>query len=211
MYYKGYTGKTDREKLLLNAEFDRIKLLEEERKNSPKIQLKDFCNWMALKGFLNCIAIPYFTQSTGIFVLMNYASLIFELAHTTLSVDVSAIILAVVQIAGGLISTQLGDAFGRKITLFISLFGSALGLFIFSTYLYLDHHGYQLSDYMFLPVLCLSVVMFISSAGILALSNTCVVENFPTKVKYLYKKSKWNLFTKTEIIILTFYRFVRLA
>lgn len=45
MYYKGCTGATeDRRKTLLNEEFERLKLVEEERKNGPKMQCKDFFN-----------------------------------------------------------------------------------------------------------------------------------------------------------------------
>lgn len=194
-YYKGCTGKTDREKSLLTAEFERLKMLEEERKKRPKMQLKDFCNWTTFKGALICVAISWFTQMTGCFLLVNYASLIFDISNTSFSVDASAIILAIAQISGGLTSTQLGDTMGRKTTLFISLLCSALGLFIFSTYLYLHHHGYPLSNYTLLPIVNLSLVIFISSAGILAISNTCVVENMPTKVKILGK----SLLSSTEI------------
>lgn len=186
MFYKGCTDKMDHVKSQFQAELERLKLIEEERRNSPKLQLNDFWNWMVFKGLLTSTAITWFTQATGCLVLMNYASLIFEISNTNFSIDVSAIILAVVQIIGGLASTQLGDTLGRKTTLFISLFGSALGLFVFSTFLYLQHHGYGLSNFMWLPVVCLSFVMFISSAGICALANTCVVENFPTKVSNKY-------------------------
>ncbi|XP_055296011.1 facilitated trehalose transporter Tret1-like [Sitodiplosis mosellana] len=183
MYYKRCTGKSDGEKSLLKAEFERIKLVEEEQKNSPKLQLNDFCNWIAVKGILTCIAVWWFTQTTGCLVFTNYASLIFAISGSSLSVDASAIILAIFQIIGGLTSTQIGDAFGRKTILFTSLLGSAFGLFVLSSYLYLHHLGYQLSNYMWLPIVCLSFVMFISSGGILSLGNTCVVENFPTKIR----------------------------
>lgn len=192
MYYKGCAGKTDREKSRLQAEFERIKSLEEERKNSPSMELKDFCNLSTVKGIKTCIAMSWFTQVT---ILMYYASLIFKLSDSIFSVDVSAIVLAFFQIIGGLISTQFGDTFGRKTTFFISLFGSAFGLFIFSIYLYFHHHGYDLSKYTWLPVVCMSFVMFISTAGILALAHTCIVENFPPKVS-LFRLIR--LFAKTK-------------
>lgn len=184
MYYKGWTGKSDREKSLLKAEFERLKLVQKEQKNNPKLQMSDFCNWMAFKGILICIAMSWFVQVSGCIVLTGYASLIFEISGSTWSVDASAISMVVFQIIGGLVSTQLGDAFGRKTTLFISLLGSALGLSIFSLYLYLHHLGYQLSNYMWLPVVSLSFVSFISSAGIMALGSTCIIENFATKVRF---------------------------
>lgn len=179
MYYKGCAAKNDREKTYLKTEFERMKLLEEERKNSPTIRLKDFYKWSACKGILTCIAMSWFTQES---VFISYASIMFEISRSALSTDVSSIILAAVQIVGGLTSTQIGDAFGRKTILFVSLLGSALGLFIFTTYLYLLHLDYDLVNYAWLPVVCLSFTIFSSSAGITAIANTCVVENFPTKV-----------------------------
>lgn len=154
----------------------------EERRNSPKIQIKDFLNRMAVKGIVLSLAMSWFLQTTGCYLFTSFASIIFEKSGSSLSIQVSSIILAVVQITGGLVSTQMGDAFGRKTTLFISLSGSALGLFIFAGYMYLRHNCYDVSNYLWLPVTCISVVIFISSAGIMALSNTCAIENFPPKV-----------------------------
>lgn len=182
MYYKGCNSKNDREKSILKAEFEQMKLIEEERKKNSQIQLQDFCNRLAIKGIVTSIAMSWFMQTTGSVIIMNYASLIFGISGTALSIDASGIILAVIQILGGLVSTQLGDTFGRKTTLFISLFGSAFGLFTFTVYSYLRQNGYDVSSYLWLPVVCLSLIIFISSAGIVALANTCTVENFPPKV-----------------------------
>lgn len=183
MYYKACNFENKREIMLLKAEFERIKILEEDRKKNPKVQLKDFCNKMALKGIITSIAMSWLFQATGCFIITNYASLIFDISGTSLSIEVSTIILAAVQIAGGLVSTQMGDAFGRKTTLFISLIGSALGLFIFAVYSYLRQNDYDVSNYLWVPELCLSFLIFISSSGIVALANTCTIENFPPKVK----------------------------
>lgn len=182
MYYKGCNAKNDHEMFILKAKFERMKSLEEDRKQSPKLQIKDFCNRMAFKGIIISIAMAWFQQATGIFIFATYASLIFEISDSILSVDASIIVLATINIFGGLISTQMGDAFGRKTTMISTCAGAAFGLFIFSAYLYLHHYQYDVSSYIWLPVVCLSSVMFISSLGILALANTCVVENFPPKV-----------------------------
>lgn len=59
MYYKGCNGKNDNEKFILKAEFEQMKLMEEERKRNSKIQLKDFCNRMAVKGIVTSIAMSW--------------------------------------------------------------------------------------------------------------------------------------------------------
>lgn len=182
MFYKACNRTDEREKAIVNAEFERIKLLEEERKLNSKIQMKDICNRLAFKGISTSIAMAWFMQTTGAVIIMNYASLIFEISGSALSIDASSITLAIVQIIGGLVSTQLGDTFGRKATLTISLAASAFGLFTFTIYSYFRQNGYDVSHFLWLPLVCLSFIIFISSAGIVALVNTCTVENFPQKV-----------------------------
>lgn len=119
---------------------------------------------------------------TGCYTITNYASIFFEISGTVFGVNISSIILAVVQIVGGLVSTQIGDTFGRKTTLAISLLGSIVGLGTLSVYLYLKQIGYDVSNYMWIPLVSLSLIIFITSCGIMALSNICAVENFPLKV-----------------------------
>lgn len=159
-----------------------MQMAEEQRRMSSKLQLKDFCNRSAIKGFATSIAMSWFMQTTGNWIITNYASLIFKISGSILDVNTSAICLAVVQILGSLVSTQI--EFSRKTTLIISLSGSAFGLFTFAVYSYLRQNGYDVSCYLWLPVVCLSLVMFISSVGIVALANTCTIENFSPKVSY---------------------------
>lgn len=183
-YYKNCDEKNEQEKLFRNVELERLLAIDEERKKSSKLQLKDFCNRMALKGIISSIVMSWLYQMTGGSAFTNYASFIFEKSGTSLGIHVSSIILAVSQIVGGLVSTQLGDKFGRKTILIISLFFSAVGMFIFATYMYLRHNSYDLSNFLWIPVTSLSLVIFVSSAGIIALINICVIECFPPKVKY---------------------------
>lgn len=145
-----------------------------------KLQWGDFFNRAAMKGFITSIAMAFFMQMTGVWIVTNYASLIFETSGSILDANTSAICLAIFQIIGGLLSTQL--EFGRKTTLIVSLFGSAFGLITFAVYSYLRQIGYDVSSYLWLPVVCLSLVMFMASVGIVALANTCTVENFSLKV-----------------------------
>lgn len=190
MYYKGANPKIEKEMSLLKYEFDRLKLVVEERKLTEKLHLKDFCNRMALKGIATSIAMAWFIQMTGSFLITNYASMIFEKSGSIMDTRISSIVLAIVQIVAGLVSTQLGDAFGRKTTLFISLSGSAVGLFTLAAYSYLRQFDYDMSHFLWLPLACLSLIIFISSVGIIALAHICAIENYPAKVSIeLFQKS----------------------
>lgn len=182
MYYKGCEGINNRERILLEAEFERLKLVVEERKLDSKFQLSDFCNRAAFKGIATSIAMAWFIQMTGTFLITNYASMIFDKSGTTINSNIASIILAALQIIGGLASTRFGDSFGRKTTLYISLSGCAFGLFTFAIYLYAHQSGYDVTHFTWLPLTCLSIIIFISSAGIVALAHICAIENFPPKV-----------------------------
>lgn len=166
----------------MSAELDRLKQVDEDRKNSPKLQLKDFYNRMVLRGILTSVALSWFTQLTGVYIITNYASHMFDKSGSALSISVSSIILIIVQIVGGSVSAQLGDTFSRKTTIRSSLCGCLVGFFILSIYSYMRAGGSDISSYTWLPIMVFSFIIFISSAGIAAIVNTCVLENFPPKV-----------------------------
>lgn len=114
---------------------------------------------------------------------MNYAVLIFEKSgSSTLDPFQSSIVLAIAQIIGGFFSAKLADSLGRKLLMMISFLGSAIGIFIFTLYLYLNQNGYDLSAFAWLPVASLSFIMFISSAGVYTLYGVIFVEYLPSKV-----------------------------
>lgn len=63
-----------------------------------------------------------------------------------------------------------------------SLLGSAAGLFALSLYHYLNLCGNDLSAFVWLPIVSLSTVIFLSAVGIVPLSMVCSVEYLPPKV-----------------------------
>lgn len=168
---------------MLENEFERLKSIDEEKKCGKKIQFSDFGDRMALKGIITSIAMSWFIQTTGNYLIINYASLIFAKSGNSLDPNISSITLAIIQIVAGLISTQMGDTFGRKTILTISLAGSAFGLFALSTFSYLRENGYNVSMYGWLPLTSLSLIIFISNVGIIALAHIVAIENYPTKIR----------------------------
>lgn len=138
----------------------------------------------ALKGLLIAIVLGYLSIFTGLYTIINYAVLIFLKAGTYIDPFVASIILAVMQILGCLCSTTFSDKFGRKILLIISSIGPAIGLSSISLYLYLVDYGYDLAAYAWIPIVCLSFVIFIASSGIFPLLSVCVIENLPPKVRH---------------------------
>lgn len=123
-----------------------------------------------------------FTQLTATFAIISYAVITFAKAGTTFDPNFASIILAVCLIAGSSTTTYLADRLGRRALNLVSLIGSATGLYATAIYHYLYLIGYDLSAFGWIPVFSLSFVIFISSAGVLPLTNICSVENLPPKV-----------------------------
>lgn len=125
------------------------------------------------------MALVAFAQFSANLAIINYAVMTFARVGTQLDPYTSSIMLAVALICGSLTTTYLADKIGRKKLNLISLMGSAFGLQTTALYYYLNLIGYNLSAYAFIPVVCLSFVIFISSVGIVPL---CSVEYLPSKV-----------------------------
>lgn len=153
--------------------------------NSIYVEFISICikgNRAAMKGLGIGTAMPFFSQMSACFAIVNYAVLVFKKAGTSLDPYASSIVLAVAVLIGSLTTTYLADKLGRKLLNFISMTGSAVGLLTLSLYHYLHLSGYDVSAFSAVPVICLSFVAFISSAGIIPLTVVVCVENMPPKV-----------------------------
>lgn len=104
-------------------------------------------------------------MSSGVFILITYASIIFDEAGSSLSSNASAIIIGSIQIVGVYSSTVLVDRAGRKFLMVSSAFGCALGLALIAAYDFSKHHGVNVSDYTWIPLASFSFVIFVANLG----------------------------------------------
>lgn len=188
-FYKGCKDSVDDEKSAIHAEFERLKTIAKGKKASGKsIQLKDICNRRALKQLGIGVALNVILEFSGGFTILTYATMIFQRMNTPMDSYVCSIMLAIALIIGSILSTYLADKLGRKRLNLISLFGSAAGLFAAVLYHYLHLSGYNLSGFGWVPVVSLSFVVFITSAGIWALSGICAAEILSARVcSYIFE------------------------
>lgn len=136
-----------------------------------------------MKGFGVGVAMSVFSQISGCFIIINYAVLVFKRTGTLLNINLSSILLAVAILLGPLTTSYFADKLGRKKLNFISMMGSSLGLLCMSLYSYLHLCGYDLSTFSVVPIICLSFVCFIASAGIIPLVVVCSIEYLPPNVR----------------------------
>lgn len=159
--------------------------------------LTDFLldNRRAMKGLAIGISLVVFSQFTANVAIMSYSVTIFEIFEKTKTSTSSSdpyysafgcsIVLAAVLILGSFLGTYFADILPRNFLNFVSLAGSAIGLFAISLYQYLQLNGYELAAFESVPLISLSVVVIMSSAGIMKLATICSVENLPPKVYLL--------------------------
>lgn len=119
---------------------------------------------------------------SGCFTFLTYASSIFASTNVGISPNSSAVLLALAQLTGNLLTTNLADKLGRKILIIASLAGSALCLITTAAYFYLESSGYDMSVVRWTPVISLSLSIFIVSVGLIPLTTVCTVEVLPQKV-----------------------------
>lgn len=131
--------------------------------------------------FLSFILISL-TCSSGCFVFLQYAETIFSEADPTSSPQISSIIVAVIQMSGSYISTFFVEKAGRKFLIIYSSFGAALCLTIMGIYSLAKSSGCDVNGYKWIPLFCLSGVVFIAANGSASLPYLVVCEILGQKV-----------------------------
>lgn len=144
--------------------------------------MSDFCNRKALKGLGVGVALAAFSQCTANFTITCYAAIVFKKIGSSMDPNVASVMLALALIFGSLATGFFCDRLGRKVLNLISFVGSFVGLFIAAAFYYVNLQYVDLSMYQWVPVASLSLVVFISSAGIIPLVFICTVEYMPPKV-----------------------------
>lgn len=133
--------------------------------------------------FLSVILITL-TCSSGCFVFLHYAETIFREAGTTLSPQLSSIIVATIQMSGSYMATFWVEKAGRKLLIICSAFGAAMCLTIMGIHSLAKSRGCDVEEYNWIPLLCLSGVVFIAAHGSASLPYVVVCEILGQKVSF---------------------------
>lgn len=122
-------------------------------------------------------------QYCGCFAMINYTGTIFEQAGSSLSPNMSAIIVAFIQLLGSYASTMLVEKAGRKILYLTSAIGTGIGLSILGLYINLSSSGYDCSNFKWVPVVSFSLTIFFASIALLTLPFMVIAEILPPKIR----------------------------
>lgn len=127
----------------------------------------------------------FLNQFSGIFAILTYAVSIFQESGSELSPGTSAIIIAAIQIVGTISSFIFIDLAGRKVLLLISTFGTGMGLSCLGTFSWLRAHNFDLTGYGWIPIVSLSVTVFLFCVGLCNIPFFVLPEILPSKVRML--------------------------
>lgn len=119
---------------------------------------------------------------SGCFALISYTAQIFKAAGADLDPNISAIIVGVIQIAGSYASTYFIDKTNRKVLYILSAVGTGIGLATMGTFSYLQLIEFDVSSFGWIPLVSLSLVIFMASVGILPLTFVVISEILPQQV-----------------------------
>lgn len=137
-------------------------------------------------GFMQAIMLSLINNFTGLVIFLTYGSLIIKRSGTHLSPGASSIAMGVVQLVAGIITYKLIDRKGRKFLLILSLVGCAISHAIMAAYMFAKNHdaiGDHTSILQWIPIVCMALVIFMSSIGMSPLTFICMAESFPAKVR----------------------------
>ncbi|XP_069687041.1 facilitated trehalose transporter Tret1-2 homolog [Periplaneta americana] len=122
-------------------------------------------------------------QFSGVVPLLSYTVLIFNEAGSTLSPNVSTIIVGALQIIGSLLATVLVDRAGRKVLLIVSNVCMALCLGAIGGYFFCRSRDIDVSSVSLLPVVCLSAYFVALALGVSPVAFLMIPELFSPQLR----------------------------
>ncbi|XP_049789729.1 facilitated trehalose transporter Tret1-like [Schistocerca nitens] len=124
------------------------------------------CSRAAVVGLCLIVMVAVNQQLCGLFAVINYAVFIFEEGGNALSPELATIIMGLLQVAGGVLSTPLMDYVGRRTIFFVTNVFASASLIALGAYFYLrTETATDVSSVGWLPVLCLSLFVMVMAVG----------------------------------------------
>ncbi|XP_019565072.3 facilitated trehalose transporter Tret1 [Aedes albopictus] len=181
-FFKGITPGT-KDMIAFERDFEVLQnFVTNSKAQTTKLQLSDFTSPQAKKGIFIGIFLMFLNQFCGIFAILTYAVTIFQESGSDLSPGASAIIIAAIQILGTVASFVFVDLAGRKVLLLVSTFGTGVGLSCLGTFSWLKEHQFDLTGFGWIPVVILSITMFIFCVGLCSIPFFVLPEILPAKI-----------------------------
>ncbi|XP_037039592.1 facilitated trehalose transporter Tret1-like [Bradysia coprophila] len=178
-----------------------------------KIEENSF-NWSDLtknpgrRAFIMGVGLAILYEFCGVIAMLNYSAIIFQETGSSMSPNMSAIVIGSIQLVGSIVTTNLVDRAGRKVLYVVSTTGTAFGQIILASYMMLKSMGYNVEAYNFVPITCFSLVLFLAAWGILTLPFLVIAETMPENLKDLLTSFCVALIWALEFALIKFLPFL---
>ncbi|XP_026479970.1 facilitated trehalose transporter Tret1-like [Ctenocephalides felis] len=180
-WLKGLEPEKCENELIIRQELDKLKpkFEEQEKTASFKELVTSKCS---RRGLTIGLILIFFQQSSGLFAVLSYASLILEQAGiTNLTPNQAAVILGAIQVFGGLLSSVLVERAGRKVLICVSSSFVGICLAALGTHAGLREKGYDVTGWSWVPVTSLCGAVLFAGFGIGNLPFVVISEIFENK------------------------------
>lgn len=136
------------------------------------------------RPFLISLFLVFLQELSGCYTMLSYTATIFEDSGSTISLNLSAIIVGAVQLVGACVSMILIHRTARKPLLIASSIGTGTGLLCLGCYGLAYRWGYNVAPYSWISIASFSALLFSAACGILPLPMVIQTEMMPEKVSH---------------------------
>ncbi|KAG4079717.1 hypothetical protein HA402_004422 [Bradysia odoriphaga] len=150
-----------------------------------RLKMSDITTRPGSKALLIATVLVMLSQFSGVFAMLNYASDIFKKSGSKLSPNLSSVLVQGVQTVGVCFVTTLVERAGRRFLYLTSTIGTSLGYVVMGVFLLLKFTGFEVEPFNWIPMVCVSYILFISSWAVSSLTFAVSAELLPQKLREL--------------------------
>ncbi|CAG4932771.1 unnamed protein product [Parnassius apollo] len=192
VYYamKGQEIKAAKTLNLLGRSSDLNKILDTfaQKIGDASDKIKDWIEIFTIKSNRMSLFITFtlgaLQQTSGVAVVLFFATTIFELAGSSIRPDVATIIIGVTRLVSSIIAPTFVERSGRKILLLVSMAACAFSLGVLGLFFYLNRiQSSVIESIGWLPLVALIIYFFSYEAGFGTIPNAIVGEMFRANVR----------------------------
>ncbi|XP_063241703.1 facilitated trehalose transporter Tret1-like [Bacillus rossius redtenbacheri] len=145
-----------------DEEFLRMKMRAEDfvKNKQNKVTLSDITDRGTFRALLICLGIMANASLSGSGSIMAYSVTIFQDSGSTLSPNVSTIIIGAIMVFGGFFSTVVIEKSGRRLLLIAGNITISVCLFLLGLFFYLKNSGSDVHFIQWIPITSLSGFVF---------------------------------------------------
>ncbi|PSN54585.1 hypothetical protein C0J52_07383 [Blattella germanica] len=177
----------------------------EERDSGSKILKELLFNKGSRRGLAIGVVVSLTQMFSGVYVILSYNAVIFEMANVDIPPEICSIITGSVLFIAPILSCFLMDRAGRKILLISSLTVMTICQIVLGTYFFFLEYGTDLTSVGFIPVLCLCLYLLSLGLGIGPINMVLFSEIFLPHVRSLSASISTFLMSISAFIVTRFY------